>query len=745
MIRYFLISILWVPLQLFILTVKFLLTFFSKQASISSTSSNVSGVTVMILNWNGLEMMKKNVPEVLRLMNLHCKVPWELLVVDNGSEDKSVDYLKSLKDKNLAILELDQNYFFSGGNNRGLKSCKYSHVLVMNNDIFPTGDFITPLAQAFKKDKKTFAVSGQMFFSKDKRREESGYTQIFFDKKFRLQHEVNFPDNFATTAWPGGGFTLFDKKKLSFLGGFNEIYQPFYYEDTDLGMRAWRLGWPSFYEPNSQVIHLHKKSVSKLDPKFVETVIEMNRYKYFLMCFTSMAAIKSIFVNVVFNSGSLTPNVIIKTYLQIPKIIVNLAKNNYKPVYGDRDVERFSRHFAYYKYAKNSSWVIEKRGSKKNVLFLSVFPPIPVHGGGVRIFNKLKAISKKANIYMLTYLSDTPTPEQLKFITKSTKQCEFIKLSMRKNKYHLPYFFSEFWSDDAKEKVLDCLDKNDIDVVDFDFTQSAYLLPDGIERVKKIITEHDVSFISFLRRYRADGLLFLLFGLKEIVRIFKYEQKYLKKFDVIVSVSDHDKKLLSKLVKNKKMVVIPNGVDLSYFRRKKPYSIKLTKSAMFIGSFMHTPNKQAVEYFVKYVLPNITNSDARLLNVVGEVDKRAKLVANKDVNYLGFVNDTRSVYESSRLFVAPVVSGSGTRIKILEAMAMGVPVISTRIGAEGLNLSKNSEVIVCSDAKDMGSKISKIYSDEKELKKMSIHSRKLVEQQYSWEKILSKYIEIYGE
>lgn len=744
MIRFLLVSVLWIPLQLCILSIRLVLSWFSRPVPISSVSANVSGVSVMILNWNGLELMKKNVPEALRLMKIHCKVPWELLVVDNGSEDGSVKYLRSIQDKNLSVLELDQNYFFSGGNNRGLKECKYSHVLVMNNDIFPTGDFINPLIKAFKKDKKTFAVSGQMFFSKDKRREESGYTQIFFEKKFRLQHEVDSPDYFATTAWPGGGFTLFDKKKLSFLGGFNELYQPFYYEDTDLGMRAWRLGWPSFYEPSSQVIHLHKKSVSKLDPKYVETVIEMNRYKYFLTCFTSAQALRAIFASVVFNSGSLTSSVIVKTYLQIPKIIVNLVRNNYRSVYSDRDVERFSRHFSYYKYAKKSSWIIKKNPGRKNVLFLSVFPPIPVHGGGVRIFNKLRVISKKANIYMLTYVSEPPTHEQLEFISESTKQFEFLKLSKRRSKFGLPYFFSEFWSNNAKKKVLNYLDQNDIDVIDFDFTQSAYLLPDGMDRVKKIITEHDVSFISFLRRYRADGLVFLLFGLKEIVRIFKYEQKYLKKFDVIVSVSDNDKLLLSKLVKNKKMVVISNGVDLGYFRRKKPYSTRLTKSTMFIGSFMHTPNKQAVEFFAKYVLPNIKNPEARLLNVVGEVDKRAKLVITQDINYLGFVDDTRSVYESSRLFIAPVVSGSGTRIKILEAMAMGVPVISTRIGAEGLNLSKDSEVIICSNAKDMGNKISEIYSDEKKLKKMSLSSRKLVEQQYSWEKILSKYLEIYA-
>ena len=699
----------------------------------------------MILNWNGLDMMKKNVPEVLLLMNKHCKVPWEVLVVDNGSEDKSVEYLKSIKNKNLEILELDKNYFFSGGNNRGLKFCKYSHVLVMNNDIFPTGDFITPLVQAFKKDKRTFAVSGQMFFSRDKRREESGYTQIFFGKKFKLQHEVTTPEHFATTAWPGGGFTLFDKKKLSFLGGFNELYQPFYYEDTDLGMRAWRLGWPSFYEPSSQVVHDHKQSVSKLDPNYVATIIEMNRYKYFLTCFSSLTALKSIFANVVFDSGLLTIGVIFKTYLQIPRIVANLVKNNFKTVYSDVDVERFSRHFAYYKYAKTSSWIIEKRTGKKNVLFLSVFPPIPVHGGGVRIFNKLKAISNKANVFLLTYSTDLPTAAQLAFIAKSTKQFEFLHLSNRRNIFNLPYFFSEFWSSEAQKKIFNYLDQNDIDVVDFDFTQSAYLLPDGMDRIKKIITQHDVSFISFLRRYRADGLIFLLFGLKEIVRIFKYEQRYLKKFDVIVSVSDHDKKLLSQLVKNKKMVVIPNGVDLNYFRREKTYNIKLTKNAMFIGSFMHTPNKQAIEYFAKHVLPNIANFEAKMLNVVGVVDKRVKLAAPQNINYLGFVDDTRSVYESSRLFVAPVVSGSGTRIKILEAMAMGVPVVSTRIGAEGLNLSKDSEVIVCSDAKDMGEKISELYFDEKRLKKMSIISRKLVEQQYSWEKILRKYIEIYAE
>lgn len=697
----------------------------------------------MILNWNGLPMIKKNIPEVLRLMAQYSTVPWEVLVVDNGSEDSSIRYLKTIKNSHLRLLELDKNYFFSGGNNRGLKHCKYSHVLVMNNDIFPTGDFITPLIKSFKKDKKTFAVSGQMFFSKDKRREESGYTQIFFEKKFKLRHEVKSPEYFATVAWPGGGFTLFDKKKLSFLGGFNELYQPFYYEDTDLGMRAWTLGWPSFYEPRSQVIHMHKKSVSKLDPRFVARVVELNRYKYFLTRFRSFKSLKAIYASVVIDSGPNTIRVIFEVYAQLPKIVLDLVRNNFSSVYSDTDVERFSHHFAYYKYVSKSSWIIKKKLGKKNILFLSVFPPIPVHGGGVRIFNKLKSISKKENIFLLTYLTDTPSREQLKYISQLTKKYEFLKLSKRRSRFHLPYFFSEFWSSDVKNKILGYLDQYDIDVIDFDFTQSAYLLPVGMDRVKKIITQHDVSYVSFFRRYKAHGLIFLLFGLKEIVRIFKYEQKYLKKFDVIAAVSETDKSLLSKLVKGKKIVVIPNGVDLSYFRRKKPYNIRRTEDSMFIGSFMHTPNKQAVKYYIDSVLPEINKQEARRLKVVGEVDKQSTVLTSDDVVYMGYVIDTRPVYELSRLFVAPVVSGSGTRIKILEAMAMGVPVIATKIGAEGLKLNGDSEVIVCKNAQDMGNKISSLYSDEKALSRLSINSRKLVEREYSWEKILNKYLEIY--
>lgn len=744
MIRFLLISLLWLPLQLLVLIIKTGLRLgFQRTASVSGSFSKVSGVSVMILNWNGLEMVRKNVPEVLRLMSQYCSIPWEVLVVDNGSEDESVKYLRSIKNSHLKILELDKNYFFSGGNNRGLKHCKYSHVLVMNNDIWPKGDFVSPLIEAFEKDKKTFGVSGQMFFSKGKRREESGYTQIFFGKKFKLQHKVDFPDHFATTAWPGGGFTLFDKSKLKFLGGFNELYQPFYYEDTDLGMRAWALGWPSFYEPKSQVIHQHKKSVSKLNPQYVSDVIELNRYKYFLTRFRSFKSLKAIFVSVVLDSNPRTALVVLKIYAQLPKIILDLVRNNYPEVYTDADVERFSHHFAYYKYASNSSWIIGKRRGKKNVLFLSVFPPLPVHGGGVRIFNKLRVISKKANIYLLTYLTDKPSADDLKYISDSTQKYEFLKLSRRRNRFNLPYFFSEFWSMDAKRQILNYLDQYEIDVIDFDFTQSAYLLPDGMDRIKKIITQHDVSFVSFFRRYKVEGFAFLLYGIKEIVRIFKFEQNYLKKFDIIVSVSEKDKNLLARLVKNKRMVVIPNGVDLSYFKRKRRYSVNNTKDLMFIGSFMHTPNKQAVEYYINSVLPKIKNLNEKKLRVVGEIDKKSQRFYSASVDYLGFVKDARPVYEASRIFVAPVVSGSGTRIKILEAMAMGVPVISTKIGAEGLNLSKDSEVVICENAEDMAKKISDLYSDEKSLIKLSVNSRKLSEQRYSWEKILEKYIELY--
>ncbi len=735
--------IVWLPLQIVILFYKQLLRFVKKPVPELKTNS-FSGVSVMILNWNGDKFLKRNLSASLSLMQKYCKTNWEILVVDNGSEDGSVKYLESVKHKNFKLVKLDKNYFFSGGNNRGLNKCKYSHVLMMNNDVLPKGDFITPLIEAFKKDKKTFAVAGQLFFPGGKVRLESGHTQMIFEKKIFLGHNLNEPNFFSTVAWPGGGFTLFDKSKLKFLGGFNEMYSPFYYEDTDLGMRAWALGWPSFYEPRSQAIHAHKQSVSKLDPIYVANIIETNRYKFFLTRFNSWKAICSVCVSVCFDSKENTVKNILKLYLKVPQLFKDINKNNYSPVYTDLQIEKFSKHFAFYKYSKYSSWILNKLVSKPNVLFVSAYPPIPAHGGGVRVYNHLKHIAPYCKIFLLTFSNMKLSKKEEDFFNGYVQKYELLKLVERRHRFMLPYYFSEFWSRDARTRIMEYLDQNDFDAVNFEFTQIAHLMPEGLERLNKTITELDVTFISFFRRYKASGKLALISGLGEIANIFHYEKKYLARFDTVVAVSEVDRTILMKMVPGKKIKMIPNGVDTDYYKRSNVYSTKNTSNLMFIGSWMHPPNRQAIDYYIHDILPKIKSVDFFGLSIVGEVGSSIDMHKVNGVKYLGFVDDTRKVYEKTRIFIAPVISGSGTRIKILEAMSMGVPVVATKIGAKGLALDGSKQVVVCKDAGEFARTLEKLYGDPKKLISMSVNGRELVLKNYSWKSNIKKYLEIYG-
>jgi len=150
------------------------------------SSADVSSVTIQILNWDGRHLLMECLPAVVdavRQQSVLSGHTHEILVVDNGSSDGSVDYLRQ-QFPDVRVLPLDRNYGFSIGNNRGLQEVHSDIVVLLNNDMFVTADFLQPLLTPFA-DSSVFAVSSQIFFpDPGKRREETGKTMGKFEKGY---------------------------------------------------------------------------------------------------------------------------------------------------------------------------------------------------------------------------------------------------------------------------------------------------------------------------------------------------------------------------------------------------------------------------------------------------------------------------------------------------------------------------------------------------------------------------------
>ena len=229
---------------------------------------------------------------------------------------------------------------------------------------------------------------------------------------------------------------------------------------------------------------------------------------------------------------------------------------------------------------------------------------------------------------------------------------------------------------------------------------------------------------------------------RETKRIKRFEIGIWQDFDAVVAMSNIDQPIVEQHVDKRKTWTVPNGVDLTRFA----FHPRATNSAprlIFVGYFLHHPNVVAVMHFCQSVWPNIRKAhpDARF-DVIGgsPPDEIQALDGREGVRVLGFVPDVRPYMEASSVMVVPILSGGGTRLKVLEAFASGVPVMSTLLGCAGIDVAGGSHVVLAETDDEMSMAVHRLLENPRGAQEMAAGARRLVEEEYSWE-IIGKRLE----
>ncbi|MDO8658792.1 MAG: glycosyltransferase family 2 protein [Candidatus Levybacteria bacterium] len=242
-------------------------------------------LSVVIPNYNGQELLKKNLPNVFYEVSVYKKGQIEIIVIDDCSSDGSLEVLENLKTEmrrnypeiKFKIIKNEKNLGFSSNVNRGVKNSGGNLVVLLNTDVSPKRNFLSPLVDHFS-DPKIFAV-GCM----DESVENGGTVLrgrgIGRWKKGFLIHsrgEVNKD----STLWVSGGSGAFRKSIWEKLGGLNSLYNPFYWEDIDLSYRALKSGYKILFESKSVVVHEHEKGAikDKFSSSYVKTIAYRNQF-----------------------------------------------------------------------------------------------------------------------------------------------------------------------------------------------------------------------------------------------------------------------------------------------------------------------------------------------------------------------------------------------------------------------------------------------------------------------------------
>jgi glycosyltransferase involved in cell wall biosynthesis len=212
------------------------------------------------------------------------------------------------------------------------------------------------------------------------------------------------------------------------------------------------------------------------------------------------------------------------------------------------------------------------------------------------------------------------------------------------------------------------------------------------------------------------------------------ERSLARRADAVVAVSPEEAAVVRAIAPATTVLVAPNGVDAAALRVSPPGD-----AALFVGMLSYAPNRDAMTWFAREVLPRLGAGGPEVL-VAGRVpgtELQALARSSARLRLLGFVPDLAPLYAGAGVFVNPMRGGGGTRLKMLEAMAAGKAVVSTTIGAEGLGLTPGRDVVIADTAAEFADAVRALLADRARAERLGRAARALVESRFEWEACLA--------
>lgn len=382
-----------------------------------------------------------------------------------------------------------------------------------------------------------------------------------------------------------------------------------------------------------------------------------------------------------------------------------------------------------------------------NILFVANrFPYPPYRGDKLKIFNLAKRLAADNNLYLITFIQDKKDYQYIGELEKIFKKIELVYLpkylSVLKCGIKIfsskPFQIIYFESSEFRDKLMSFLSENKVDVIHTQHLRMSQYTS-GLKDYKKILDLPDAYSLYWERRTKMkSSFLKKIFHKVEFKKVLKYEET-IKRFDLNLVCSEEDKEFLIDKHKISYIDILPNGVDLSSFRNDShDYSIE--NRIIFTGNMDYFPNIDAVQYFVKEILPSVREKYPSIkFYIVGQKPVEAvKNLASDNVIVTGFVEDLGAEYIKSTIAVSPIRFGAGTMNKVLEPMAMGIPVVCTEIGFKGLGVKSGEGVLLGKTKEEFTQHILNLLSSRELRETTGKMGRKVIYENYDWDIIAKK-------
>lgn len=390
-----------------------------------------------------------------------------------------------------------------------------------------------------------------------------------------------------------------------------------------------------------------------------------------------------------------------------------------------------------------------------NILLVSSYLPYPLFSGGhVRLYNLLKILGKKHNITLVCEKRPHQTESD---VAEVKKLCSHVVTIARKKQWSLPNIlktgFSPYpfllighTSKVMQDAITHLLSKNSFDLIHVETSYVFQNLPKVT--IPIVLVEHNIEYLVYKRYANASPLILRPLLLLDVFKLRFFEEQFWKRAKKVVAVSKDEQKIIGR----DNTAVVPNGVDTQLFTfpdiEKK---ITNRKTVLFIGDFKWIQNRDAAIYILKDIWPNIMQSakfkiqNAKLWIVGREIPESIRKLTN-DSSVVFDENPphaTPEIFAKADLLLSPVRIGGGTSYKILEAMASGVPVVTTSLGIEGIDATHNTDVVIADSKEELAAAVNIVFSDQDFYASLAKNARRLVEKKYDWRIIAQTLDDVY--
>lgn len=391
------------------------------------------------------------------------------------------------------------------------------------------------------------------------------------------------------------------------------------------------------------------------------------------------------------------------------------------------------------------------------ILFLSPTVPFPLTDGGrIRVFNLLKQIAKKSEVTLLALetqptdgdgvaelrelgiqvhlVPNAPTLPRVSFGTLA--KAFFKRQPITVARYDVPAY---------RRKLRTLLANETFDLVHYEMFHVAQFYKET--DLPGVLSQQNVDSAIWRRLCSETINPFYKFAYwTQQLAFQRYERLLSPKFDAVTCTSDIDAAVFAQHCPKDAIEIIPNGVDITHYR--PDFTAEAPAHLIYIGSMDWYPNEDAVAFFADEVFPRIQEKvpDVAFSIVGGNPSGRVQKLAERDgVVVTGRVPEIKPYFAEATVFVVPLRIGSGTRLKILEALAMGKAIVSTSVGAEGLDLKNGEEIFIADEPEAFADAVTRLLTDSALRRRIGENGRARVERDYDWRRIGEKLHTLYTQ